>query len=258
MKRRDMLKGSALAAGAAVVGLPTRAQAIQPCCERDHDGDGDCDRHPARKVQALFSLALPGPHSELPEQLQQGIEGLEAQWPDMEALGPVTFELFDSDHVRGSMSMWAATLQDIPLEDTVPPGRPEAPVQLLVVVGHALFDPLDLPQGFDPPVLDPVPDPSLPVEVAFHGAGGRPDPFGVWAVLVGKCVEDGFGDAQLLFSYSQLPLPVGRIPHGKMAAFLPAAEGASACPLGRPARGKKAGGHASRGDTRPYTDNPLV
>jgi hypothetical protein len=94
MKRRDVLKGVAVAAGAAVVGMPAVAQGARPCCERDHDGDGNCDRHP-EKVHIYFSLTLPGPYEHLADQLKEGIEGLEAQWPDMRVLQPMTFELFD-------------------------------------------------------------------------------------------------------------------------------------------------------------------
>lgn len=98
MKRRDVLKGMAVAAGAATVGLPAVAGAKPPpCCKRDHDGDGNCDRHPVGKVQVFFSLVLPGPYHKLSAQLQEGIEGLEAQWLDMVVSQSVNVELFDKD-----------------------------------------------------------------------------------------------------------------------------------------------------------------
>ncbi len=97
MKRRDVLKGAAVAAGASVVGLPAVARAVEPCCERDHDGDGNCDRHPHGRVHVRFELRLPGPYEKLTEQLQEGIEGLEAEWPDMEVALPVNIEPFDKE-----------------------------------------------------------------------------------------------------------------------------------------------------------------
>lgn len=96
MKRRTVLKAAAVVAGSALLGLPGEAKAA--CCERDHDGDGNCDRHPALgQVHVRFSLVLPGPYDKLPEQLQEGIEGFEAQWPDMRVVQPMTFELLDKD-----------------------------------------------------------------------------------------------------------------------------------------------------------------
>ena len=57
MKRRDMLKGAAVAAGVAVAGIsaPVGAKA-EPCCERDHDGDGNCDRHPRTPWLSCFQV----------------------------------------------------------------------------------------------------------------------------------------------------------------------------------------------------------
>lgn len=95
MKRRDVLKAAAVAAGAAVVGVSGEAKAA--CCERDHDGDGNCDRHPVGKVHVLFSLVLPGPYNKLSDQFREGIEGFEAQWPGMVVTEPVAFQPYDKD-----------------------------------------------------------------------------------------------------------------------------------------------------------------
>lgn len=94
MKRRTVLQGAAVAAGTALLGV-NEAKAA-PCCERDHDGDGNCDRHPKR-VLLMLSLVLPGPYDKLAEQFQEGIEGFEEQWPDLEPMGHVHFYLRDKD-----------------------------------------------------------------------------------------------------------------------------------------------------------------
>ncbi|KKK66595.1 hypothetical protein LCGC14_2962540, partial [marine sediment metagenome] len=104
MKRRDVLKGAAaVAAGVMATGISAPAGARVekpspwvPCCERDHNGDGNCDRHP-EKVHIRFSLVLPGPYDKLADQLQEGIEGFESQWSDMKVDLPVEFELLDKD-----------------------------------------------------------------------------------------------------------------------------------------------------------------
>lgn len=49
------------------------------------------------KKQVLFTLMLPGPYDKLDEQLQEGIEGFEAQWLDMEVTQKVDFEPQDKD-----------------------------------------------------------------------------------------------------------------------------------------------------------------
>lgn len=98
MKRRDVLKGVAAVAGMSVVGVSGEAKAA--CCERDHDGDGNCDRHPVGKIHVLFSLVLPGPYNKLSDQFREGIEGFEAQWPGMEVANlaqAVTFDPFDKN-----------------------------------------------------------------------------------------------------------------------------------------------------------------
>ena len=57
MKRRDVLKVGAVAAGVAAVGIsaPSGASAAR-CCERDHDGDGNCDRHPRKPWLSCFQV----------------------------------------------------------------------------------------------------------------------------------------------------------------------------------------------------------
>jgi len=80
MKRRDVLKGAAaVAAGVMATGISAPAGARVekpspwvPCCERDHNGDGNCDRHP-EKVHIRFSLVLPGPYDKLADQLSHGM-----------------------------------------------------------------------------------------------------------------------------------------------------------------------------------------
>lgn len=49
------------------------------------------------KKQVLFTLMLPGPYDKLPDQFQEGIEGLQAQYPDMEVTQKVDFEPTDKD-----------------------------------------------------------------------------------------------------------------------------------------------------------------
>lgn len=100
MKRRDVLKAAAVVVATGIsapAGASTKTSPWVPCCERDHDGDGNCDRHPNGKIHIRFELRLPGPYNKLTEQFQEGIEGLEAEWPDMEVALPVSVEPFDKE-----------------------------------------------------------------------------------------------------------------------------------------------------------------
>lgn len=71
------MKGTAVAAGTAILGIKEAAAA-----------------HPDR-VTLVGQLVLHGLYGSLPDQLQKGVELLEAEWPDLEVKGWVAFDIFD-------------------------------------------------------------------------------------------------------------------------------------------------------------------
>lgn len=80
--------------------LPPGVYISRRCCERDHDGDGNCDRHPARVgdlVMAEFVIGYKPRVSQAPT-FQAAFEQWQSEHPGFKPVGDVTYDFFQADH----------------------------------------------------------------------------------------------------------------------------------------------------------------
>ncbi len=111
MKRRDVLKGVGLGVVGSVVGLSAAAKGDKPAPEHlkgVKPESGDTIAEPSAKLMRTFTLNLPGPYDELPLQLQERVEGLEAQHPGLVVAQPIQVEL--SGHSGDALTVEAGEI----------------------------------------------------------------------------------------------------------------------------------------------------